>query len=166
MSQPEELRTDPRKRIFKELDDVRAGMLGIEGSEQLSQPMTHHAFPEEGVLRFITSRQTDLAEAIGSGRTARYVVISKNHDFWMTLRGEMTVSNDREKIDEIWSRVSAAWFDEGREDPEVTMLELRLTDGSAWAATGNPLVFGWEILRANMDEEHKPEIGEQAEIRF
>lgn len=166
MSHPEELKTDPRARVFKELDGVRAGMLGLEGAQQLSQPMTHHAFPDEGVLRFITSSQTDLAGAIGEGAMARYVVIGKGHDFWMSLRGEITVSRDQQKIDEIWSRVSAAWFDEGREDPEVTLLEMRLIDGSAWAATSNALVFGWEILRANMDEEKKPDIGEQASLRF
>jgi hypothetical protein len=41
MANEEKLTSNPAAALFDALDDVRTGMLGIHGSEQHLQPMTH-----------------------------------------------------------------------------------------------------------------------------
>ncbi|WP_102107297.1 pyridoxamine 5'-phosphate oxidase family protein [Oceaniglobus roseus] len=148
------------------LSDVRAGMLGLKGSDQHMQPMTHHHDPEASTLWFITSRKTDLARAVENGTVARFTATKGDQRAWASMTGTIAHSADTAKLDEIWSSVAAAWFDKGRDDPDICLLEMRLAEAAVWTATGNPLVFGLEIARANLNEERKPDIGSHAVIGF
>ncbi|GFE63370.1 pyridoxamine 5'-phosphate oxidase family protein [Litoreibacter roseus] len=156
---------DATKQLFDQLDDLRAGMLGIEGSGQHMQPMTHYFDRETQELWFITSRDTDLVRAVGQGNTAHFTIQSTDQDYYSCMSGPITQSSDEAKLDEIWSAVAAAWFENGREDADVTLLHMPLREAAVWASSGNPLVFGLEILRANMSSD-TADVGEHRVINF
>lgn len=158
--------SEARETLFSILADVGAGMLGIDGSGQHMQPMTHFVDRDTGELWFITSKQTDLVRAVGMGATAHYTVTGDDHRAWSSMSGTVTQSEDMAKLDEIWSAVAAAWFDQGRDDPDICLLHLPLREAALWTATGNPLVFGLEIARANMSEKYKPDMGDHVIIDF
>lgn len=103
----ETMRGSPRKALFEAMNDVRAGMLGLEASEeggaQGLQPMTHFPEPETGMIWFISSRQTDLVRGLPRSASAQYVVISKDHDFHARLQGYLSQIDDPLKLEEIWS---------------------------------------------------------------
>ncbi|KAA9010445.1 pyridoxamine 5'-phosphate oxidase family protein [Histidinibacterium aquaticum] len=144
---------DAKAQMFDQLSEVKAGMLGVPGSGQHMQPMTPYFDRDEGVIWFITSRDTDLVQAVGLGATAHFTFIGKNDDYYACMRGQMEQVEDDAKIDEIWNAVAAAWFEEGREDHEVTLLKFALRDASVWSTPRNPITFGFEIARANMTED-------------
>lgn len=166
MNMSSKVEADPRGTLFDVLDDSRVGMLGVVGSGQHMQPMTHFADREAGAVWFVTSKDTDLVRAIGIGGQARYCIMKDDGTFYACLAGVLEQSEDRQKLDELWSSVTAAWFDEGREDPDVALLKLSLRDAGVWTATDSSVVFGMEIARANLSSEHKPEIGEHFVVRF
>lgn len=166
MNTMEKLRADARSTLFEKLDENRVGMLGVVDSDQHMQPMTHYADPETAELWFITSTDTDLVRAVGMGARAHHCVMTSDGEFYACLSGTLEQSEDREKLDEIWSSVASAWFDEGREDPEVTLLRFAPQEAAVWASTDSSVVFGLEIVRANLDTDHKPDVGEHLIIRF
>jgi general stress protein 26 len=158
--------TEPRDQLFDRLGDVRAGMLGVEGSGSLMQPMT--AFPDRAAreLWFVTSRQTELVADIGEGATAQFTFETPDQDYFATLRGTILPVSDADKLDEIWSPGVEAWFREGRRDPDVTLLRMTLRDAEIWAVTGNRLFYGLEIARATLDGDHTPDVGEKVKVDF
>jgi general stress protein 26 len=157
---------EARDTLFDTMSDVRAGMLGVQGSDQHMQPMTHHLDRDTGEVWFITSRASDLVRALGSGATAHFTITGQDHRTWACMSGPLVKSDDAAKLDEIWSVVAAAWFDKGREDPDICLLQLTLSSAALWTATGNPLVFGLEVARANMTEDKKPDLGSHVIIDF
>jgi general stress protein 26 len=78
----------------------------------------------------------------------------------------MVQSQDTDKLDELWSPIAAAWFEAGRDDPKVTLLQLTLLEAAVWATTDSMLVVGIEMVRANISPEHMPDIGEHAVVQF
>ena len=166
MSSTDRTPDDVKRQLFSQLDDVRAGMLGVDGARQHMQPMTHNVDAENQEIWFITSRKTDLVEEIGTGSTAQYCVIGEDHDYYACLRGPIEQVEDEAKLDELWNAVVAAWFDDGREDSDVTLLRMTLNDGAIWTATDSAVVFGLQIAMANMDREKKPDLGEHHLIQF
>lgn len=166
MSMTDKVRADARTALFDVLDDSRAGMLGVKHADQHMQPMTHHADRDSAELWFITSSETDLVKAIGTGAEAHYCITKGDGTFYACLSGRLEVSHDREKLDEVWSVVAAAWFDEGRDDPDVTLLRLGLEDAAIWTATDSAMTFGLEIARAKLDREKKPDLGDHRIVRF
>ncbi|MEY8841878.1 pyridoxamine 5'-phosphate oxidase family protein, partial [Cribrihabitans sp. XS_ASV171] len=121
---------------------------------------------DTGVLWFITSTDTDLVRAVGTGAQGIYTLVSGSQDFYTCVRGTLQQSQDRAKLDEIWSSVASAWFEGGKDDPKVVLLRFALNEAAIWTATDSNVKFGFEILRANMDEEHQPNVGEHEVIQF
>ncbi len=164
MTDTDRTRHDATGQLFDQMDEVRAGMLGVEGSGQHMQPMSHHIDRDARTLWFITAADTDLVRAVGAGAMAHYCVVGQNHDFYACLKGRLSVSHDEARLDEIWSAVAAAWFENGREDARVTLLKLDLDEASVWSNTSSSMVFAIEIARANLSAGHKPDIGEHKVI--
>lgn len=156
---------DAKGQLFDQLDKVKAGMLGVEGSGQHLQPMTPYEDRDAGVIWFLTSRDTDLARAVGIGATGHFSFIGRNDDYYASMRGPLEQVEDEAKIDEIWNAVAAAWFPRGREDHEVTLLRFTLDDASVWSTSDNPITFGFEIARANMTED-RPNLGAHRVIEW
>jgi len=163
MADVDQLNTDPECALYDALNDIRTGMLGLKGSEQHMQPMTHFADQDAGKIRFVTARDTDLAQALTvnfqAKQAARFTVVSKGQDFHACIDGTLEQVVDPQTLKDLWSPVLGAWFDGGPEDPDVVLLEFTPTEAAMWASTGNPLRFGYEIAKANMNDDAKPDLG-------
>ncbi|MCM2290910.1 pyridoxamine 5'-phosphate oxidase family protein [Allorhizobium sp. BGMRC 0089] len=161
-----EAREEPVAQLWKEIDNIHAGMLGLVGSTLPMQPMAPYGDPKTNTIWFFTRTDGELTEALRPGSRAMFCVIGKNHDYHACLSGVIEIRHDRGKIDEYWSSVVEAWFQEGKNDPALTMLALHIDDAEIWASTGNPLKFGWEIAKANTQPEKLPHVGEHHHLTF
>jgi general stress protein 26 len=166
MASLSEAQQSPVEQLWGEIGSVHAGMLGIEGSGLPMQPMSPNADPKGNSIWFYAKSSSELASAINGGSDAEFCVVGKNHDYHASLKGTLSVQRDLLKIDEYWNSVVAAWFEHGKDDPDLTMLRLRLRDGQIWASTGNTLKFGWEIARANYSDEKTPDVGITRHVAF
>ncbi len=154
----------PTEQLWKEIGDVRAVMLGIVGSSAHPQPMAPNCDEEQSRIWFFTRRDTDLFREIGAGQRARFTAVSTGETFHASVVGTLNENHDREKIEEYWNEIVAAWYD-GIEDPRMTLLEFRPDEAAVWASTGNALRFGWEIMKAN-DEGKHPDVGAHRVVTF
>lgn len=153
----------PEDLLWEQLDDVRAGMLGVEGSHDHMQPMTHQIDRENGKLWFFSSRATDLVRQLGTkGQMAHFCIISKPQDFHACIAGRLVENKDQEKVDAYWSDVVAAWFKD-KNDPDMTLLEFGLDNAAIWASTRNPVKFAWEIQRSK-NSDRMPDVGSHKEV--
>ncbi|PWE29482.1 pyridoxamine 5'-phosphate oxidase family protein [Pararhodobacter marinus] len=156
----------PREALQDGLEKVRAGMLGVDGSSQHMQPMTHFPDWEANRIWFLTSKDTDLVRELKSGAPAKFCVTDQEHGFDACIKGHLTEDLDRAKLDEYWSPVAGAWFQGGKDDPKLTMLRFDLVDAALWGSTDSKVKFGFEILKANMDEDKTPDVGAHTILRF
>ncbi|MFC3613957.1 pyridoxamine 5'-phosphate oxidase family protein [Lutimaribacter marinistellae] len=166
MNPTKAVQDDAHKAFFDILEKERTGMLAVTDSGQHYQPMTHFCDRDTGILWFITSVDTDLVRAVGTGSQAMYTLVSGSKDFFTCMEGTLQQSQDRAKLDEIWSSVASAWFEGGKDDPKVVLLRFSLKEAAIWTATDSSVKFGFEILRANMDDERRPDVGEHEIIQI
>lgn len=151
-------KSDPLQQLWDVLTDVHAGMLGVEGSGQHMQPMAPYVEKETNSVWFYTKTDTDLVKAVRAGDRAHFCVISKDHDYHACLAGAINEVNSRVHVEKFWSPVVSAWFEGGKDDPLLTMLQLKLDDVGIWASTSSSVKFGWEIAKANMTGT-EPDVG-------
>lgn len=160
------LETHPHQGLIDAMQDIRSGMLGTEGSERPMQPMTHFPEWERNRLWFLTSRHSALVQELIPGTRANYCVMDPQAGFDACLIGMLSQDKDRAQLDAIWSPVAAAWFKGGKSDPDLTMLRLDLTEAALWSNTNNVLNFGYEILKANLNPNAKPDLGVHKVLLF
>lgn len=164
MTDLKQTRDNPIKQFWDELDNVHAGMLGVEGAGQHMQPMAPMADPDSRSIWFYTRTDSDLVQSLGASAWAHFVVIGDDHDYHACVAGDLARNLDPARRDRFWNPMVGAWFD-GKDDPALTMLQLKLSDGVVWASASNPVRFGWEMVKANLTDE-EPDVGVRKHIRF
>jgi general stress protein 26 len=57
---------------------------------------------------------------------------SKGHDLFATVDGRLEEDNDRETIDQLWSPFAAAWFEGGKDDPNLQLIRFDPISAQIW----------------------------------
>src|SRR6195952_1686732 len=114
-----EAREHPAQQLWNQINDIHAGMLGVSGADMHMQPMAPHADPTTNTIWFYTKTDSDLVRAIKPGTRSHFCVVGKNPDSPACLAGAIEVRADAAKIDEYWTSIVAAWYDNGRKDPKL-----------------------------------------------
>jgi general stress protein 26 len=99
-----------------------------------AHPLTVQEAEFDGDLWFIIGRH---ASAVGDIATDAHVGVSfSSNDSWLSLAGTATVVDDGTKLRELWSPSVEAWFPDGPEDPNVTLLKVDTVSGEYWDSPG------------------------------
>lgn len=156
--------TDHNHQFWSRLDDINSGMLGVIQDSRLV-PMSHYTDRKVGVLWFITARDTDLARSVASGpQDAMHVVSDGGQGLYARIHGTLSLSDNRAKLDELWNAVASSWFEDGKQDPDVQLLRLDLTEAEVWA-TGGSMAFLYQIAKSKITGD-KPDMGDHYSLTF
>ena len=155
---------DLKSEFWDRMEDVRTAMLGIEGKGRLvaMSPTTDDDYP--GKIWFITAKDTDLSKAAGTGAPGTFIVCSTDGQLHTRIEGTLSQTNDRAELDRLWNKIAEAWFEGGKDDPDVQLLRFDLKEAEVWL-TGGGLKFLYEVAKANLTDS-KPDIGDHAVLRF
>lgn len=166
MADLQQAKADPYSQLREVLDEIRAGMLFLADSDHHAQPMSPQIDQTGECIWFFANKQSDLVRELSAGgKVAQFIVMSPKQDYHASIRGGLVENKDAGKIDQFWSDVVAAWF-EGRDDPDLTLLQFRCHDAAIWASTNNPVRFGWEIAKAAAQAGERPDVGVRTHVEF
>ena len=154
--------TEIRDRFWKELKSERTIMLGVDGEPGGGmQPMT--ALIEEddgGPLWIFTSKESDLAKAIGGGKPAHVTFTGKKHDLFANVTGRLSIDTNKAVIERLWNPWVAAWFEDGKDDPKLCLLRFDAEHAKIWLnATPLGAAIEW-LLRRDPKESYKDKVAE------
>jgi general stress protein 26 len=152
-----------RDRLWDAIDDHRTGMLGLQGSDQHFQPMTAFVERDADVLWFFTRRDTDLAASLASGQAASFIF--QDRKLQACLDGRLSLEHDRARIDRYWSPHVAAWYPEGKDDPQLTLLRFDVDEAAVWITEGGLFKYALELAKANASKT-LPDVGERRDLNL
>jgi general stress protein 26 len=142
MPTPQELET----KFWKALKSDMTIMLGLDGVEDgHARPMTAQFEGERGPIWFFTAKDNAIVQRIGRGNRAIATFTSKDHDLFATLHGKLTVDTDRAVIDRLWNRFVAAWYEHGKDDPNLALLRLDAERAEIWLDASS-MIAGIKML--------------------
>jgi general stress protein 26 len=139
------------EKFWKALKHDRTVMLGLADIDDgAAQPMTAQLDEEAngentGPIYFFTAKDTDLVRDLGAGHAGRIHLVSKGHDVFACVSGELRPDNDTATIDRLWNPFVAAWFEGGKTDPKLQLLRFEPRDAQIWL-NENSLFAGVRIL--------------------
>jgi general stress protein 26 len=158
--------TDLINDFWEKMDDVRSAMLGFKGSGRLvaMSPKIDSDLP--GHVWFITAKGTDLAKGVAGGaQESRLVVASDSAGLYADIDGTLSHSTDREALDEVWSFVADAWFEGGKNDPDICLLQFTPSAGEVSVTPTSGVKFLYEIAKAKVTGD-RPDMGAQGAVIF
>ncbi|MCX2745484.1 pyridoxamine 5'-phosphate oxidase family protein [Mangrovivirga sp. M17] len=159
MSSPEH-----KQKIWNLIKDIKVGMLVTQednGSERLrARPMSLVQDAYDGTLYFYTPKSDAKVYEIKNDRDVCITFSDPENQVYVSLTGKAKLTQDKELIDKYWNAWASAWFKEGKDDPEVAMLEVKINKGEHWVTDENKILQLYEVAKANIKEESVPDMGE------
>lgn len=123
------------ERYLEILENFDSAMLVTRrGSELRARPMDIAERANDGRVSFLTSIESGKIEEI-TDHPSVSLTLQKASQF-MSISGNVMVSRDRGRIDELWSASYAMWFPDGKDDPTVTALEVVPMYAEYWDNSG------------------------------
>lgn len=154
-------------RLWKELGHERIAMLGLVGGSEMHhfQPMAAFGEEDEGAVYFYTNKSSDLARDTGASHDVMLVLQAKDQEFQACIHGVLTPEHDRARIEKYWSPFVAAWFPQGKDDPDLTMLKMNAKDARIWASKGGGVNYLFQVAKANVTHT-TPDVGGVADVKL
>lgn len=166
MTDIQSFKTDPRPAILKAAAEAPAVMLGNPARGRTFQPMNAKLDEDAQVLRFFAANDSDLYDGVKQGGAdVTCLVTARAFDLFASIEGELVERSDPALIERHFDPMTEAWFEKGRDDPRLTLLEFRPKQAVAWASQDDAAHFAWEISVARTGE-REPDVGARVETRF
>jgi general stress protein 26 len=124
-----------RDHLFAVLDEFDTAMLVTKepNGELRGRPMAI-AGRRGDTLYFATDQHSPKVDELGADPLVAVVCQSKRR--FLSLSGRARVTRDRALVDEMWSEGWKVWFPNGKDDPELVLLEFDPDEGAYWDESG------------------------------
>ncbi len=159
MSSPEH-----KAKVWNMIKAIKVGMLTTEVSGSLHARPMHIVQDEyDGTLWFFTSKASAKVFEIKKDRDVCMTFASVETETYVSLTGHATITQDRKLIEKYWNPFVAAWFPDGKDDPEVSLIELHVRAGEYWDSTSSKVLQLFEVAKANLTDS-TPDMGENEQF--
>lgn len=106
------------------------------------RPMAVQKIDDEGNLWFLSAKDSHKNQDLSTDPMVHLLFQGSAHSDFLNLYGIATVSDDKEKIDELWEPILKVWFTEGKDDPRISVIKVEPTEGYYWDNKhGNAVAF-------------------------
>lgn len=114
--------------ILKTFDTA---MLVTQRGRQLrSRPMQIADRTDDGRVWFVTSIDSAKLEELTENPDVNVAMQAESR--FLSISGAVRATRDRQKVDELWNESYEAWFEKGRDDPTLVLLEIVPTYVEYW----------------------------------
>lgn len=113
-----------------------------------SHPMAVQEVTDDADLWFFIGLQGEQADELRADSKAN-VAFAKMGS-WLSVAGSVAFVNDREKIDELWDDQVAAWFDGGKDDPNLGLIRFVSASAQHWGQPGGKVAALASIVKARV----------------
>jgi general stress protein 26 len=111
-----------------------------------SRPMSVQEVDDDGNLWFLSGASSNKNWEVEEDSRVQLIFANQKDYEFLSLYGHATIYTDREKIHEMWSPIAKAWFKEGKNDPEATVIKVTPEDAYYWDTKNNKAVSLFKIM--------------------
>ena len=102
------------------------------GKHFSTRPMSLQKIDDDGICWFLSSIDSHKNADIKEDPSVQLLFQGSDYSDFVTLYGKATVSQDKEKIKDLWEPVLKTWFTDGVDDARITVIRVAPQDGYYW----------------------------------
>lgn len=139
----ENLNNQEAVKKLKELSESARICMFCTTLDQLpiaARPMSIQECDEEGNLWFISSSDSNKNFEIGEDKRVQLFFMNNGSSEYLSILGEAFIYKDKATIEDKWSAFASAWFEEGKNDPLVSIIRVTPSDVYYWDTKAGKLV--------------------------
>jgi len=132
-----------------------------DGEDIRSRPMAAHPARDEHAVYFLTDAASHKDEEIKRNPNVALAFADAGSQKYVSVSGQATVSNDREKIKELFSTPAKAWWGSA-DDPSIRVLKIVPKDAQYWDSPGTAVSYVKMIAAALSGR--RPDMGDNVKV--
>lgn len=129
-----------------------------------TRPMATADVDDEGNLWFFSSAASNKNDEIKNDELVQLIYAKNSDNHFLSVTGKAHIIKDRQKIDELWNSMVKAWFPEGKDDPNISLLKIIPQDAYYWDTKNGKMITLLKIAAAVITG-NKPDAGLQGKIK-
>lgn len=94
----------------------------------------------EGELLFLSANDSRKNMELQDDPYVQLLFQASSHSDFLNIYGTATVTEDKEKIKELWSPILKTWFTEGIDDPRISVIRVQPQKGYYWDTKHNKMI--------------------------
>jgi len=103
----------------------------------MTRPMSTQKVDDDGSIWFMSSIMSEKnAEIKQNNDVQLFYANTSNYEF-LTLLGKATIHTDRDKIHEMWTPFAKAWFKDGKDDADISLIKITPESAYYWDTKNN-----------------------------
>lgn len=161
---------DAKAKLWELVKDIRFAMFTTRHSNGHlhSRPMTtqNSTLDEDAGLWFFMSRASEAVADLTADATVNVVYADPGDDSYVSVSGTAVVVEDPAKKQQLWSKMTEAWFPGGPTDPDLALVCVKISHANYWDVKQSKVVQLYEIAKAAITGKRPTDLGEQVEVRM
>src|SRR5258706_9725344 len=126
-----------------------------------SRPMATQENEFDGGLWFFTDMPSGKTREILHNQQVNVNYVSQNR--YISVSGVAILVKDQAKMDELWSSSYKEWFPNGPKDPNLALIQVKVTQAEYWETPASPVVKLANFVKAITKGERPDEAGGENE---
>ncbi len=124
------------------IDDADIAMLctNLNNAPFSACPMATQQVDDDGTIWFFSTRDSDHNREIQTDSRVQLIYSSSENMSFLSLYGKAQILYDRDKIDELWDPQVKVWFQQGKDDPNLSLLRITPEQGYYWDTKNGKMV--------------------------
>ncbi|GAA0964266.1 pyridoxamine 5'-phosphate oxidase family protein [Frigoribacterium faeni] len=158
--------TNDISKVAEVLDKGRIGILTTQGSNKhlVSRPLAIVDREFDGKVYFFTPDPSPKVDDVKAHPQVNVAV--ETGKGYLSLSGEASIVKDAALIDELWTAAAEAWFDKGREDPTVALLQVEVETAEYWVSNEPKALTLLKYAKAAVTGGHPENIADTGTVRL
>jgi general stress protein 26 len=131
----------------------RVGMLGMYHEDGIHfSPMSHVDIDDDGNLWFFTTKESGKAISAKNKNNIFITYAQEANSTFLSISGKAYLNSNREKMRELFNPYVKAWFPNGLEDPNLSLLVVHPLDVECWTCDDHKILTYNKILSPEKKE--------------
>ena len=118
----------------------------LENKPINSRPMSTQKVDDEGNIWFMSSIKSGKNDDILHDNTVQLFYSNPSNYEFLSVYGTATISTDRAKIHELWTPFAKAWFQDGENDADISLIKIRPQSSYYWDTKNNKMISMIQML--------------------
>ena len=110
------------------------------GKPFITRPMAVQEVDHNGNLWFLSANDSHKNFEIKNDSSVQLLFQGSSYSDFLNLYGKATITEDKQKIKELWKPVLKTWFTEGENDPRISVIKVQPMEGYYWDTKHNMAV--------------------------
>ncbi|MEU4427002.1 pyridoxamine 5'-phosphate oxidase family protein [Actinoplanes sp. NPDC024001] len=159
---------EQRDKVKKMVADARICMLTTmtEDHRHVSRPMALQEVEFDGDLWFFAYADSDLVAQISHYPQVNVAFSDPKQQNWISIAGAASRVDDRAKAEQLWSAPLKAWFPDGLDTPNLTLVKVTTQTAEYWEAAHSSKVVTLLGYAKAVVTGKTPDAGENETVRL